>query len=355
MKERNFFILTLAMSIIVVLTLGIFTYCINNIKFSSPKLFSGISARKYNSIIAKNFDYDAVILGSSMSQGFKCSEFDKVFNCESIKMTMPGANFKEISFIAEYAMKYRDIKIAMLDSSVYFFRQKITLEQIPKEHYKEKNHFTMLKKSLAITDFVQAIDFFIKFIKGKVKYTTRDELYDWNLSNKCGEKYFAKALLYKNTTYSFFDNNALNNVNENLNKVLIPLFTRHKDKKFILFFPPYSIMFYRSVDPTLYVKLKSQIIDNLLTMNNIMIYDFETAFNITQNFNNYKDVTHYSGRINSWILSEISKGNYLLTKQNKEHQLKLLHDKLSSYDYNKTYEYMKKKYSSTLKKKKKKK
>lgn len=78
MKDCNFFFLTLLVSIIVILIIGIFTCFINNIKISSRKLFSGIPGRTYNSIIAKKFDYDAIILGSSFSQGFKCSEFDKI-------------------------------------------------------------------------------------------------------------------------------------------------------------------------------------------------------------------------------------------------------------------------------------
>jgi hypothetical protein len=103
-----------------------------------------------------------------------------------------------------------------------------------------------------------------------------------------------------------------------------------------------------------YITFKKNIINKLINIPNVKIYDFETAFDVMENFDNYKDLIHYSGKINSWIIQQIAKDNYRLTKENQEQQLKLLHDKISSYDYNKTYEYMKKKYSSTLKKKKKK-
>lgn len=62
-----------------------------------PGLFYILNNERYqNNGILKHFDYDAIITGTSMTENFKTSEFDKLFNVNSIKIPFSGATFKEI-------------------------------------------------------------------------------------------------------------------------------------------------------------------------------------------------------------------------------------------------------------------
>ena len=108
--------------------------------------------REYNAIIAKTQDYNAVILGSSMSECFKCSELDKVMQCNSLKLTINGCNFAEAGFMAEYAAKYKKLDLVMLDFHVLMFAPHFNissehdLKNMPMEHYGDNAHLIPLKK-----------------------------------------------------------------------------------------------------------------------------------------------------------------------------------------------------------------
>lgn len=53
--------------------------------------------RSMNDGIIKHFDYDAVIIGTFMTENFKTSEFDALFERNSIKVPFAGGTYKEIN------------------------------------------------------------------------------------------------------------------------------------------------------------------------------------------------------------------------------------------------------------------
>ena len=52
--------------------------------------------RYQNDGIVKNFNYDAIITGTSTTENFKTSEFDELFNMNSVKVPFSGATYREI-------------------------------------------------------------------------------------------------------------------------------------------------------------------------------------------------------------------------------------------------------------------
>ena len=52
--------------------------------------------RYINDGIARNFDYDAIIIGNSLSENFKCSQYDALFDVKSVKLPYSGSGVKEL-------------------------------------------------------------------------------------------------------------------------------------------------------------------------------------------------------------------------------------------------------------------
>ena len=70
---------------------------------------AGVSYRLYserymNYGIAKNFEYDALITGSSMNQNFKTTLMDDLYGTRSIKIAFSGAGFQEIAATIDAAL-----------------------------------------------------------------------------------------------------------------------------------------------------------------------------------------------------------------------------------------------------------
>lgn len=53
--------------------------------------------RYQNNGIVRNFEYDAIVTGTSMVENFKTSEVDDIFNVNSVKVPFAGGYFKEVN------------------------------------------------------------------------------------------------------------------------------------------------------------------------------------------------------------------------------------------------------------------
>ena len=344
MSERKIFFISLAAIILLVLVFASFSFWMSYAKISSKQLYSNQSAREYNSIVINNFDFDSLILGSSMSQGFKCSVFDAAYGGKSIKLTCSGSNFAEVKFFTDYTVRKKKIKRIMLDAPVTFLPWEQTLKDIPMEYYQDNMKILFFKKSFSINAVVNAFSDLKSKITGKTKYISRDDLYDWNLGRKCGEKYFAQRLLYDKRTEFNIDQKFAEKSKATVREFLYPMFNSCPETEFIVFYPPFSMMYYRLLDRREYIKLKAEITDMLLEMKNVRIFDFETAFHITENFENYRDTSHYSGKINSWMIGQMAQGNYQLTRDNKQQSFDKLLKRFEEYDFDKEYSRIEAKY-----------
>lgn len=338
MRERKFFIITLTAIIAIIVLLSLFSFLCSSYRDCSKKLFSLSGSRVYNSTLIRRFPFDSIILGSSLSQGFKCTEFDAAFGGQAIKLSTSGANFVEMNEFLKFALKHKKVKRVLLDAPVQFYARKQTLKDFPKEYYSDKIIWMRLKKSLSINALLDEFKFFRNILRGKVKYTNRDELYDWNKKHSCSEKVFAKNILYQKHVNYLLQNNGYEIAAEQAANIVVPLFRAYPDIEFIVFFPPVSVMDYQGGDNQKYIALKEKIVDMLLTCRNVKLYDFETAQHIMTDFSNYKDRKHYSGKINSWMIGEMKKNNYRVNNRNKRSSLEKLYKMLETYDYQKEYE-----------------
>ena len=66
--------------------------------------------RSQNNGIIRHFDYDAVITGTSVTENFKTSEFDRLFHAKAIKVSFSGATYKEIGENLRLACSTRKVR-----------------------------------------------------------------------------------------------------------------------------------------------------------------------------------------------------------------------------------------------------
>ncbi len=109
MTEKNFFKINI-LGIILILSLTAILMIIIDPYFHYHKPLSFLSYRlgnqRYiNNGIIKHFDYNAIITGTSMTENFKSSQFNKMFNVNSIKVPFAGVSYKEINDNVEMALK----------------------------------------------------------------------------------------------------------------------------------------------------------------------------------------------------------------------------------------------------------
>lgn len=301
--------------------------------------------RYINDGIIRHFDYDSIITGTSMTENFKTSQFDKLFDKNSIKIPFAGASFKEIGDTLERALKYNpNTKIilrgldygAILDSS-----EEMRYESYP-EYLYDNNLFNDYKYLLNKDVIIKGMGAVVYYTLTKKETTSFDEYANWDRGfgrEKVLSQYERKLKIDKKFLLTE-ENKKI--IDENLEKNVLDLPKKYPDKKFIYFITPYSIVYWDKLSQQgeleKQIMAEKYVIEKILEVPNIELYSFFNNYNFICNLDNYKDPNHYIGKVNEKILEWIFKKEYLLTKDNYEEYINKNLEFYKNYDYDKIYE-----------------
>lgn len=305
------------------------------------------SDRNQNYSIAKHFDYDSIITGTSMSQNIIASSFDKLTHTRSIKTTFGGSSYYERAKFLRYAFSQNnDIKYVIFDvfSGYSNVDQNFSEYDTSQIELYDKIYFNDLKYLLnksVIKDTLNVIN----FNNNPNEISTSLDDYSLWRSNGWGKEFIFKYLNRAKSTdidKKFMQEDKvriLNNINQNI----ISITENNPKTKFVIYIPPFSVLYYDDLERRGTLNLEFSIIDttiqSLISQDNIYLYSFLDEFDIVSNLDNYKDYTHYSPEINEYILNSIfTNKKERITADNYHGHINKITDFYSNYDYDTLYE-----------------
>lgn len=335
MKSSQWIIKFFIITFFFLLLMGIVNFIIDPMQhyrkaqFYKPRY---VNERYLNPGLAKNYDYKQVIIGSSMTENFILSDATSIlgFN-KPIKFCMSGTSAYEMRIMLENAFKYQDIDTVLYGLDFFSFIGKTTRlfngdGSIPMYLY-DDNLLNDYRYLLNFDTFKFTLDSIIesKMKKHEPKFDY-NRMYQWqhtfSHSDFNGSK-LIKQWNQKNSDYKKDYNNkkyALEVLTRNADVNLKTIIHENPDKIFYIFYPPYSILAFKDMYSQGYLdsilRFKTYVFMSLLKYSNVKIYDFQVAEEITCNLNNYRDLTHYHQRINTWMLEQIKEENYLVKDLN---------------------------------------
>ena len=298
--------------------------------------------------LAKNYDYNSVIIGSSMTQNFVISNVEEILKfTKPVKLCILGASTHELRLTLDVVFKHKEVESILYGLDSYSMRGKSTrlVEAFPAYLYDEK--YMNDYKYLLNIDILKKDALFLLYQKTekdkpRLNFNT---MYQWQhfYMNDFGRD---KILKMWNTKKSNLNNSHqksdydIETLEKNFNYNLLPIFKDHPNTTFYIFYPPYTMYAYKGMlekgwfEQMLLMKLR--IFQSLRKYPNVKIFDFQIAKEITHNLDNYRDFTHYHQKINKWMLEQIRDNNYLVTKDNINEYVKDLKEQVKNYDVNKT-------------------
>lgn len=304
--------------------------------------------RYINDGVGRYFIYNSIITGTSMTENFKSSLFDKLFNSNSIKVPFSGGSYKEINNNLERTLKRKkDIR--------YILRGLDYKQIIQNSEYMRYNDFpTYLYDDNILNDYKYLFNkvVIIKGLGGVIVYTllgknttTFDEYSSWRDRFKSGEKIVLKN--YKRNKMETIKEKKLEKkdieiIDRNIEKNVISLIKKYPNTKFIYFITPYSIVYWDQLKQE--GKIEKQImaekymIEKILKYPNVELYSFFSNYEMIYNLDNYNDPIHYMGKISDKILYWISKKEYQLTKENYEEYIRKNLEFYKNYNYDSIFE-----------------
>jgi len=319
--------------------------------------------------IINNTKMDSAIVGTSMAENFNASEANKALNGNFVNLSLAGSLLKEREVILKHLLTSHQIKtfIISLDGATDLQRNKgIPINSwsylYNESYWDDLTTYTNRK----YFPYINCHSFFKEKIftyifgecpKDKIR-TSIDLLTEWqsqpahnsrfggiekwkeyqsNAQVKASIDEILKASTALNNNLTVTSNDvSLYDYNQYKTHIL-PLAINHPDTKFILFFPPYSLIKYAIDYQTNrkqfdnYTNHVKNIVLASEMYNNIELYWFNDH-SFIKDIKNYKDLSHYSYEFNSLFLKDFSLKKSTINSSNYNEKLQSLENSASEFN-----------------------
>ena len=291
--------------------------------------------RYVNDGITRNFEYNALITGTSMTENFKTSELDEIFGVRSVKIPYSGAAYKEVNEGIERAIRYDpDLKTVIRGIDMgYLF----TYKDWMRDDLGTYPDYLYDNDPFNDVNYIFNQDIIFNRAYKMVLDTERPDFEPGMISFDKYSSWQGQAVMGKNTVIPdgiktdkvskeiHVTDEELQQIKENVEQNITDVARRNPNVVFYCFFTPYSMVWWNDLnnDGTIYryVEAEKYAIEQMLTCNNIRLFSYNTRIDITADLNNYKDPTHFGSWISTLILYWMHNGEGLITADNYENYI----------------------------------
>lgn len=344
MTSKKWFVILISLTLAVVIVFGGMTY------FLDPLLQYGnergpLTSREYTEMysnpgIAKNYDYNAVFVGSSMAENANVSELDELFGCKTIKVPYSGGssyNHKHILDVCYDSGHKIDYVFWNLDENALIMDYMTPAYPLPEYLYDDdKTNDLSYLMNLDIFYFYTMKDIF-NTIKGNQKIMMKDGSWVEDESIYCKENALASFTYPMEQKENKGKTYYQDKLKQNLDNNILSLVDAHPETTFVFYMVPYSISYWYiekqngSLDADFY-NVRT-VLGEILSRENTEVHFFQNEEKIITNLDNYKDYNHYKPEINSWMSKEIGKKSHLLNHDDYESVINQFYEYVLQFDY----------------------
>ena len=279
----------------------------------------------------KNFDYDSVIAGSSVSENYNNGWFDQGFGCKSIKAIRSYGATADLCYLLDIAFEHQDLKY------VFYNLDPSALEADPETTYE----LTGCPMYLYDDNYVNDVRYWLNkgVLMEKIPYLIANSLmgdYDENNSYNWAQwkefnsdmilgLYIRKPSVSEMKPRDYYEDLLRKNLD-----MLTDRITAHPETEFYIFVPPYSMLWwdniYREGDTEAYLYNMEQAMKTLLAYENVKMFYFQNDREIITDLENYMDILHFSPEINRYICDSLIAGKRQVNSENYAEEIRSMRD-----------------------------
>lgn len=288
--------------------------------------------------IAKNFAYDSVITGSSMSLTMDTDDFREYCGDNTVKLTYNGSLTKDISYILKVIFENRpDVKRVYytLDPLCYLEDSGESAHDIPTYLY-DKNIFNDVS-------YVFNKDVLLDYVLEPM--LLGQNTVDW--SYLYGDKFQPETCSKDTVLASYTRPEPLQEIptaeeciglaKVNLERNILPYIEQHPDTEFVIYVAPYSMLFWDMLlcegrtEP--FFEEAKYLTERFLALDNVRMFFFVNQEEIVTNLDNYCDMVHFHPRISTFMVQCFGNGQCEMTRENYEVLWDAWKEHIVNYDY----------------------
>lgn len=328
---RSFFIRSIALLLLIIAVVVLFDPFYQYHK-PLPGLKSVLTDKEYQCVgTLRNFDYDSLIVGSSVCENYNNHWFDEGFDCTAIKAIRSYGATADLCYLLDVAYQNQDLKY------VFYNIDPSSLSADTETTYESAGCPMYLYDTFYLNDYPYVLnkDILLEKIPHMLAFSVKSDYDEGDSYNWAQWKYFSAELatglydrlstvspMYEET---YYEEKLAGNI-----ALLTKQVTSHPETTFKFFFSPYSMLWwdniYRSGERDSYLYNEKQAIAALLEYDNVEIYYYQGEEEIITNLDNYMDTIHFSKDINQFICEKMIAGEGRLTKENYEAKLQDMYE-----------------------------
>ncbi len=298
--------------------------------------------RYMNDGIVRNFEYDAILTGTSMTQNFKPSQFDAHYGTTMVKVPFAGGSYKEINRLLQrafaendnirYVVRGLDLTGLIRDKDMW------THEDYPDYLY-DDNIWNDVEYVLNKDIYFTFTEYVFTFMDVGGKSSTFDiyQNWAWNYeynANAMKESWERDERVEEENPLTEED---IQIIVENMEQNVLDLVKEYPETKFYFFIPPYSICYWDSLvrngELDKVIDAQQLQIELLLEYPNVKVFSFFDEIDIICNLGYYKDAIHYNQYVTDFIMESMINGENLITEENYMEYIDYIRTFYSCFDY----------------------
>lgn len=290
-----------------------------------PGLEYPLNEERYqNDGIARHYEYEALLTGTSMSQNFKASYFEELWQMPAIKTAYSGASFHELNQGICRAIEYNpqiQVVVCSLDGNRLIYpADRDEYEDYPEYLYDNNpwNDVSYLLNKEVVPRTLAVVN----YTRSGQTTPDMDAYGSWNDYKNFGREAVLSTFQRMEETGERVElsEEDIRMIQENIDENFLKTAQENPQISFYFYLPPYSVCYWDALERTgqLQAQLAAQelAVERLMTAENVRVFGFDLRTDITCNLDNYTDTMHYGEWVNMEILRCMSAGECELTSEN---------------------------------------
>lgn len=269
----------------------------------------------------RTFDYDSLIVGSSVAENYYNGWFNEGFDCNAIKAIRSYGATADLCYLLDAAYEEHDLRY------VFYSMDTSSLSADPVPTYEltgcpmylyDKNYFNDVEYLYNKGVLFEKIPYMAA--NSMIGDYDENDSYNWAQWKEFNQDmalglYIRTAEIAPMKEATYYQDKLDANI-----RLVTTQVENHPETQFKIFFPAYSMLYwdnlYRTGDLEAYLYNMEQAIGTLLTYENVEVYYFQDVTEIITNLENYMDTLHFSPEINQYMTEQMIAGNHQLTQDN---------------------------------------
>ncbi len=271
----------------------------------------------------RNFEYDAVLAGSSVVECADNGDLDNAFGCTVVKAVRSYGGTADLCWFLEEAHKAREIRQVFynIDPSALQGEAQTTFKSVGCPMYLyDRNPFNDVKYLFNRDVLFKRIPY--EIARSRTPGYDEKKSYSWAEGKDFSEAavlshYMRTPSVARMQAESMWDAQCQASI-----ALLEKEITSHPETYYRFFFPPYSMLWWdnaiRTGERDAVLRNELRVMQALNMYQNVEIYCFQGVEDVICDLDNYMDTIHFTPAINAWMVKEMAARSRLVQPGDEE-------------------------------------